>query len=258
MKNVLKVILFTFIFWSINALASDNGWNYSIGLSVKQMSLDVYEKGKTDPEGTLTEDYIVTPEIGLESNITYFSDSSWGYKYAINFGLFEMTTQEVDLKDVNLNTSVNGYYLYAMPVGVYDFLKDKENSSLLVGFGLGLGYLNASGDIIFTESSPQTKHDFDFSELTYSYGLFFAYEIYSWSYSISLYGPEVSDGNYEYNLFDFGLTVRKKFTFQLINSFILENICNDLTKRSTTVTAAITRGFHWTVFSFVPHYKTAG
>jgi hypothetical protein len=213
MRNVARLIGLTLILWSINAQANDNDWNYSIGLSVKQLSLDVYKKGETDPEGILTDDYIVTPVLGLESGITYFSDSNWGYKFAFNFGWFEMTTQEVALEDINLNTSASGYYLYAMPVGVYDFFKNKEDSSLLIGFGLGLGYLNASGDIIFTEASPQTRHEFDFSEFTYSYGLFFEYDIHSWSYIISLYGPEVSDGDYEYNLFDFGVTVRKKFTF---------------------------------------------
>lgn len=213
MSNIIRLIGLTFIFWPLNAFASDNAWNYSIGLSLKQLSLDVYEKGQTDPEGILTDDFRVLPELGLESDITYSSDSSWGYKFVINLGWFEMTTQEVALEDVNLGTSAKGYFLYAMPVGVYDFFKEKENSSLLVGFGLGIGYLNASGDIIFTESSPQTRHDFNISELTYAYGLFLEYTRHSWSYSISLYGPEVSDGSYEYNLFDFGMTVRKKFSF---------------------------------------------
>ena len=213
MTNVIRLILVTLLFWPINAFASDNTWNYSIGLSLKQLSLDVYEKGQTDPEGVLTGDFRVAPELGLESNITYFSNSSWGYKFAFNLGWFEMSTQEVALEDVNLGTSAKGYFLYAMPVGVYDFFKDKENSSLLVGLGFGVGYLNASGDIIFTESGSQTRQEFDFSELTYSYGLFFEYVIHSWSFGISLYGPEVSDGNYEYNLFDFGMTVRKKFSF---------------------------------------------
>ena len=209
----LKLIGLALIFWPINTFASDNAWNYSIGLSVKQLSLDVYEKGQTDPEGILTDDFRVFPELGLESNITYFSNSSWGYKFVINLGWFDMTTQEVALEDVNLGTSADGYFIYAMPVAIYDFLKDKENSSLLVGLGVGVGYLNASGDIIFTESSSQIRHEFDFSELTYAYGLFLEYDRDSWSYSISLYGPEVGKGDYEYNLFDFGITVRKKFSF---------------------------------------------
>lgn len=213
MTNIARWIHFTLIFWPVNALSSDNAWNYSFGLSVRQLSLDVYEKGSTDPEGTLTDDYRVTPVLGLESGNAYFSETNLGYKIAFNLGWFEMSTQEVNLEDVNLDTSAKGYYLYAMPVGFYDFFKDKRDSSLLIGFGFGLGYLNASGDIIFTGSSPQTRHEFDISELTYSYGLFLEYDINSWSFSISLFGPEVSYGAYEYNLFDFGMTVRKKFSF---------------------------------------------
>lgn len=213
MINSTKILFLSFFFFSSNTLASDNDWNYSVGLSLKQLSLDVYEKGRTNPEGILTENYTITPELGLASKITYFSDSSWGYKYVLNFGRFEMTTQEVDLEDVNLGTSANGYFLYAMPVGIYNFHKGKENSSILIGFGVGIGYLNASGEVILTESSPQVTHDLNFSELTYSYGLFFEHEINSWSYGISIYGPEITKGAYEYNLFDFGITLRKKFNF---------------------------------------------
>lgn len=213
MTNILKLIALVLICWPINTFASGDAWNYSIGISVKQLSLDVYKNGQTDPEGILTDDFRFFPEFGLESNITYFSNSSWGYKVVVNLGWFEMTTQEVALADVNLGTSADGYFLYAMPVGFYDFFKNKENSSLLVGIGLGVGYLNASGDIIFTEATPQTRHEINISELTYAYGLFLEYDRDSWSYSISLYGPEVSKGGYEYNLFDFGVTVRKKFSF---------------------------------------------
>lgn len=197
----------------VDALALEDSWNYSIGVSVKQLSLDVYASGASDPLGVLTEDYSFMPELGVDSDITYLQNGAWGYKYAISFGGFEMTSQEVNLDDVNLGTSASGYYLYAMPVAVYDFNKGRANNALILGLGVGVGYLDASGDIIFTEVLPQVKHDFDFSEFSFSYGLFFEHEIDSWSYSVSLYGPEVSRGGYEYNLFDFALTLRKKFRF---------------------------------------------
>ena len=76
MTNIIRLIGLTFMFWPINAFASDNAWNYSFGISVKQLALDVYEKGQTDPEGILTDDFRVFPELGFESNITYFSNSS--------------------------------------------------------------------------------------------------------------------------------------------------------------------------------------
>jgi len=213
MNNFLRWLIIGCLFLSSNIKASDDAWNFTLGLSIKQLSLDVYEINKTDPEGILTQDFTIAPELGLESGITYFTNSYWGYKYAINFGAFEMNTQEVALQDIDLNTSADGYFLYAMPVLVYDFLKNKNDQHLLLGVGFGIGYLNASGNIVLTESSPQITHNFDFSELTVSYGVYFDYSVNSWSYNISLYGPEVIDQNYEYNLFNFSMTIRKKFSF---------------------------------------------
>lgn len=213
MNNSLKTIFIGCLFFSSSIKAHNDTWSYTIGINIKQLSLDVYEKNNTDPKGILTGDFLIVPELGVESDITYFSNSNWGYKYAINFGAFEMDTQEVVQEDIDLNTSANGYFIYAMPVGVYDFLKNKKDQHLLLGLGIGLGYLKASGDIILTESTPQIRHNFNFSELTYSYGLYLDYSVNSWSYSINLYGPEVSDEDYEYNLFDFSMTVRKKFSF---------------------------------------------
>jgi len=213
MKNSVILIAFISMLWSINAIASENRRNFNIGLSVKQLSLDVYKKGNTDPEGILTANYVVRPTLGVESKITYPSDGGFGYKYIMNFGQFEMTTQEVGNKDVNLNTSANGYFLYAMPVGVYNFKNKNEDSAILIGIGVGIGYLYADGNIILTESIPQVNHNIDISGFTYSLGLLFEHQISSWSYSISLFGPEIDVGGFEYNLFDFGITVRKMFYF---------------------------------------------
>jgi len=211
MNYLLALIAFAIVFPGY-VQASENRRNYNIGLSIKQLSLDVYERGMTDPEGILTSNLTVRPAFGIESKITYATDSNFGYKYVLNLGQFNMTTQEVRSNDVNLGTSANGYYLYAMPVGVFSIL-NKENSTILVGIGMGIGYLNATGHIIFTESTQQPRHYIDISKFTYSFGIFFEHEIYSWSYCISLYGPEIDQGNYEYNLFDFGITVRKMIYF---------------------------------------------
>lgn len=202
-----------FLLYPGHALGSEQEWNYSVGISLKQLSLDVYRLGKTDPEGTLTEGFAIIPVLGIDSKINYFSESSWGYKWVINFGGFEMTTQDVNYQDVNLGTSSSGYYLYAMPVGVYNFHKGKENNTILLGLGVGVGYLRATGNIIFTEATPQLNHEFDLSQFTYSFGLFFEQEFEDWSYGVSIYGPEVPKGDYEYNIFDLGFVVRKRINF---------------------------------------------
>ena len=120
MRYTVKFAPLLLLMLSANATATDYFWDYIVGLTVKQISLDVYEKGKTDPEGTLAEDFSVLPEFGLESGITYFGDSSWGYKYALNIAPFDMTEQEVGSDNVDLDTSADGYFFYAMPVGVSD------------------------------------------------------------------------------------------------------------------------------------------
>ena len=213
MKHIVKIVPLVFILASFNASAADYFWDAIVGLTIKEVSFDVFEKGATDPEGTLTEDFFVVPEFGLESNITYFSDSSWGYKYALNISRFDMSRQDVDSETVDLDTSADGYFFYAMPVGVYDFHKHRAKSSLLLGLGLGIGYLNAEGNLIFTESNSRERHEFDFSEFTYSLGIFFQYIADGWSISTSVAGPEVSDGDFDYNLFDFSFSVRKTIPF---------------------------------------------
>lgn len=213
MQYVLKWVFLACIFSSTTTMANDAQWKYSLGLSFSQLSLDVYEKGKTDPEGILTDDFLIMPLFGIESNVKNLYYGGWGYRYVFNLGPFKMKTQEVDLEDVDLGTSAKGYFAYAMPVLVYDFLGDKVDSSLVVGLGVGIGFLEARGDIIFTEANPQTRHNFKFSEMTYAYGLFFEHEFNDFSYGFSLYGPEVIKGDYEYNLFNFELVFRKKYYF---------------------------------------------
>jgi hypothetical protein len=212
-QRIVGLVLLVLISGAFNVAAAANVWDYIVGFSIREVSLDVYEKGSTDPEGILTQGSSLIPEFGLESKVNYFSDSNWGYKFALNIAPFKASRQEVDLETVDLNTSADGYFLYAMPVLVYDLLKQKSDDHLLLGLGFGIGYLNAEGDIILTESDPQIRHDFEFSEFTGSGGLLLQYITENWSYSASLYGPEVSDRDYEYNLFDFRLTVRRAIPF---------------------------------------------
>lgn len=204
MKSAVNYILPIFVLWSANALAESSYWDYSLGLKIEQLSFAVYEKDGLNPVGILTEAYSFTHELGVESQINYLSDSHWGYKYAISLGQIKMNTQEVDLADVDLNTSAEGYFFYAMPVAVYNFYKDRNDSSLILGFGYGLGYLNIKGDLVFTSLDPQQSHDFNLSNFTSAYGLFIEYEKGDWGLGINMFGPEINNANFDYNLYDFG------------------------------------------------------
>ncbi len=212
MKSLVKVASIILFGWSVNVAAADSIWDAIVGLSIKEVTLDVYDEGDSDALGTLADGFKLYPEFGLESGINYFADtSSWGYKYALNLSGFDLSRQEVDLDEEDLGTSADGYFFYAMPVLLYDFHKNRGDSSLLAGVGVGIGYLNAEGDIILTEASPRTRQEFSFSEATWSAGVFFQYIIDGWSFSTSAAGPEVRDGDFDYSLFDFTLSVRRTF-----------------------------------------------
>lgn len=191
-----------------SAFADDDSWQVNLGLSLKQNTLDVYKEGRTSPEGILSEPYQLTPDFGLESDLRPLM-KDFGYKYAFNFGYFSMSTQEVGERDKNLGTSAKGFYFYAMPVFIYDFFRTKE-TALSVGVGAGLGYLDARGSLYFTETD-QKKHSFSFSQLAPAFGLVLDYQLENWSVSIAAYGPEVTKQGYEYNLFDLGFTLRRRF-----------------------------------------------
>ena len=207
-----KLLFLMVCFFVVPAHAQDSRWSFLAGVSLKEVSLDVYRKGSSDSLGTLVSDYLILPEFVVERGITYFPDSAAGYKYVFGFGGFSMDKQEVDAENVDLGTSARGYYFYAMPVIAYDFFKAKHAQSLLFGLGFGVGYMNVKGDLILTETDLQTRHEFDFSEFNYSSGLFFEYALESWSLSFNLYGPSASDGDYEYDVYDFNITWRKRFT----------------------------------------------
>jgi len=208
MYRVFGLLCFILTLFTKSALADDDSWQVTLGLSLKQNTLDVYRAGRTSPEGALSAPYQLVPDFGLESSLRPLT-ADLGYKFAFNFGYFSMSTQEVGEKDKDLGTSAKGFYLYAMPVLIYDLYRTKE-SALSVGFGAGLGHLDARGNLYFTESD-QSKHSFSFSQLAPAFGLLVDYQLEKWSVSITAYGPEVAKQGYEYNLFDLGFTLRRRF-----------------------------------------------
>ena len=63
-----------------------------------------------------------------------------------------------------------------MPViGYSNKVSDEDRESYLVGFGAGIGYVNASGDVILTEETGQPREEFSFNKIGYSLYLILEY-----------------------------------------------------------------------------------
>ena len=100
------------------------GYLIDFGISFKELSLDIYEHDSTDSLGTLTSSFRPSLFINAGTPYKYFKDFNFGYNFIVGYSNFDMKRQEVDLDDIDLGTSANGYYLYAMPTLFYN-LGDK-------------------------------------------------------------------------------------------------------------------------------------
>lgn len=92
----------------------------------------------------------------------WISGLGWNIKYAAR--KFQVNKQKLVLdegterrgnhvweKTADLGTSAEGLMIYAVPTVYYHFFRESPISAL-IGFGLGLVYVNAKGDIYLTDS----------------------------------------------------------------------------------------------------------
>lgn len=176
------------------------------GITVRSTDFDVYNKGGTDTNGTLSEDFTYWPFITLGSPYKYFGESNWGGLMEYNFSVFELDQQLVNDELVDLGTSVKGYYAFVTPTLFYSFTGQKPhgkyNQSVITGLGAGLGYLSASGDIIFTETTQQ-RVEIDVSGAALAVSLFVDYRIGNFTTRISGRGTTYTEGGFDYDAFGF-------------------------------------------------------
>lgn len=172
------------------------------GISLRSTDFDVYNKGSSSANGTLSEDFSYWPFITLGSPYKYFGASSWGGLMEYSFSVFELNQQLVNDELVDLGTSVKGYYAFVTPTVFYSFSGQrphgKNDQTVVTGLGVGLGYLNASGDIVFTESTQQ-RVDIDVSGAALAVSLFLDYRFGHFVTRISGGLTSYTEGAYDYD-----------------------------------------------------------
>lgn len=196
-----------------------SAYRLTAGISVNSTDFDVYDKGSTSSNGTLSEDFSLFPFITVGSPYRYFGDSNWGGLMEYSFSGFKLNRQTIgDDPDnlVDLGTSVSGYYAFVTPTLFYSFFgkeaHNERNHALISGIGVGLGYLNASGDIIFTEST-QERVNIDVSSTALAVSLFVDYRIGNLMTRLSGGLVTVPQGEFDYDAFGFTWDVGYVFGF---------------------------------------------
>ena len=183
-----------------------SSYRATIGIKVNSIDFDVYNKNSTDPNGTLSEDFSLSPIFVLGSPYKYIQDSNWGNFMEYSFSGFKLNQQVVNDELVDLGTSVDGYYVFVTPTIFYSFdekyLNKNNRQKLIAGLGIGLGYLKADGDIIFTETTQELLA-IDISGAALAISMFIDYRFGNFVTRISGGLTSHSKNHYDYDAFGF-------------------------------------------------------
>ena len=183
-----------------------SSYRITAGISVNSIDFDVYNEGGISPNGTLSEEFSYSPIIILGSPYKFIDESNWGGLMEYSFSTFQLNQQLVNDEFVDLGTSVKGYYVFVTPTVFYSFLernpRNKYDQTLLTGIGVGLGYLKATGDIIFTETT-QERHEIDVNGVALAISMFMDYRIGNFVTRISGGLTSHTNDNLDYDAFRF-------------------------------------------------------
>lgn len=181
-------------------------YRLTVGVSLNSIDFDVGSEGNTDPYGTLSEDFSYSPYIILGSPYKYAGESDFGGLMEYSFSGFNLSRQEVGGELVDLGTSVTGYYVFITPTVFYSFFgqdtNNKYDQTLVMGMGLGLGYLKAEGDIIFTATTRE-RHNIDISGPALAVSGFIDYRAGNFTTRISAVLNNYTKDSLDYDAFGF-------------------------------------------------------
>lgn len=189
-------------------------------VAIRRPSLEVRDQDTLESLGILVEDIDYTLALDMGTPNRYFGESRFGYHYRFGFSHFGMGEQEImvmgDPTNVDLGTSANGIFFYATPMVFYTRgdknIIDGKGKSMKAGLGVGIGYLEAQGDIILTNAG-NILHEFDIHSTPVSAAFSFLvdYRKDNWVGVFHVGGPVVKDNGYNYNLFDFSIQLGRAF-----------------------------------------------
>ena len=185
-----------------------------VGISFRGVSLDV-----VNPSDGVT---IVNMDTGLKPTLTlnltsparYFGDSPVGYILRYGLSFFSIDTQDtpVTMDQEDLGTGVDGFFLSFTPMLVLDSarMRGPEAAGARFGIGLGVGYLNASGDFIEFDTEamypyPQYRRGIDVSSLAYGAHVFAEYSLGRLVLGLHSGFFNASGGGYDYLVGDYSI-----------------------------------------------------
>ena len=201
-----------------------SGSRLVIGITAKSTDLEVQNPDNPfDAYGLLTQPgFTFTPLLSFYTPDIYFNDHSrWGWFIDLGWKNFTLSRQEkpnglsADLP-LDLGTSVTGNFYHLTPVLFYSWgdrhIGKQGGQSFKFGVGYGVGYMQATGNIIFTETT-QENHAINISGTGLAVSVLMDYRYNNWYMRALGSGPGITRRGYEYAIFDFSMDMGYIHTF---------------------------------------------
>ncbi|RME62620.1 MAG: hypothetical protein D6778_10900 [Nitrospirae bacterium] len=216
MKTLLKIItcwgiLGSFLFVCPHTVSA---WTFDVGLSLSSASLQI-QSSDDETLGEMVSRTSVWPGISIGSRERYFGDSKFGYSVFFFAWFMEMDKQKVDGQELDLGTSVSGYFAYLTPTISYRFgdrySMESPNWMMTVGLGLGLGYLYVNGDIIATRLNPPQRQSLHEGGFGLSSGIFAEIIKKRWFLRFTNFGPILDRDTFKLSLQYYSFFLGRRF-----------------------------------------------
>ena len=194
-----------------------DGYSVTVGLSVQEITLNYYKKNDdSDPAGVMTNGMDVTYLFRVFSPFQVSASGKWGYFFETGFSSFNMTLQNIGNNEKDLGTSVKGKYAYITPIAFYllgPIPKNENKLSIIIGVGIGAGYLKASGNMILTEDGSNNKINIDESGFDLAASLLIEARYNHFGVRIYGGGPTLYYGNNSLSAVEFAVDIGYIYTF---------------------------------------------
>lgn len=208
--SIVSLILLVFSLLPVKAYSA----SIDVGFMSVTQFLTIKDADSRDKLGVMRSELQYYPYISARFAESETSLDGVGYFYGFDVGYFDISTQEVNDETIDLGTSVKGTYAHLTPTVYYDFFHREPKSSLVVGIGLGIGYLEADGDAILTRTSTKDHVSINISDVHLSIGVYTEYVKNGWVFKAYGYGPDIRNGSYNYLMTDVRVIFGKRFYFE--------------------------------------------
>lgn len=184
-----------------------------LGIALRDSDISVQDADSGRELARVSDKQRVVPQFVVKTRDRHFGDSSFGWFVDFGEGYVRGDRQRVNGQDVDLGTTLSAVYWQLTPTIFYDLNRGApvEASHFRAGFGLGLGYMDVSGDVILTNEPGQPRRTYSEEKYTYSLGIFFEYSKNDWLFQIKHYGPQARGGGVRFSSENLTLVFGRRF-----------------------------------------------